>query len=114
MLKKISIVGGLGLLLAILAPAQTAPPTDAEPPTAGQLLGMLDGTVNFCAKINPKSAAKYKDLSQLVTTGHSEELVAEIRESNDYKEALDQISKQLGALSPKEALATCKGSPTAK
>jgi hypothetical protein len=102
MLKKISIALELGVLLSILAPAQTAPPTFAE------LLGTLAGTANFCAKVNPKSAAKYKELGQLVTNGHSEELIAEIRESKEYKDVLDQISKKLGVLSPKEALATCK------
>ena len=64
--------------------------------------------------MGPRISAPRSIQSLLVTAGHSEELVAEIRESDDYKEALDQISKQLRALSPKEALATCKGSPTAK
>ena len=102
MLKKISIVGGSGLLLSVLVPAQTAPPT------FGELLGTVEGTMNFCAKINPKSAAKYKEMSQIVTNGHSEELVAEIRESKEYKDTVDQVSKKLGALSAKEAAATCK------
>jgi hypothetical protein len=102
MLRKIAIVSGLGVLLSILAPAQTAPPTFAE------LLGTLDGTVNFCTKVNPKSAAKYREMVQLVTNGHSDELIAEIREGKEYKGTVDQISKKLGALSPKEASATCK------
>jgi hypothetical protein len=46
----------------------------------------------------------------MVTNGHSEELLAEIRQGKEYKDTVDQINKKLGALSPKEALAACKAS----
>jgi len=107
--KKIVIVGGLAgfLFLSVFASAQTekAPAT-----SAGSLLGALEGTLKFCGKVDPESASKYKDLEALLTNGQSEEAVAKIRDSKEYKDSLDQTSKQLGALSQKEAVATCKGS----
>jgi hypothetical protein len=104
MLNKISIVGGLGLVLSTLAAAQKAP----APPTAASLLGTIDGTVNFCTKVNPKSAAKFKEMGQLITNGQSDEAIAQIRDSKEYKDTLDQTSKKLAALSTKEAAETCK------
>ena len=107
--KKIAIVGGLGafLFVSILASAQKekAPAT-----SGGSILGALEGTMNFCGKVDPQSASKYEDLKKLLTNGQSNEAVAKIRESKEYKDSLDQTNKQLGALSPKEAVAACKGS----
>jgi hypothetical protein len=64
--------------------------------------------VNFCAKVNPEAATKYKDLGRLFTNGQSDEAIAQMRNSKEYKDSLDQVSKKLQALSAKEALAACK------
>ena len=106
MAKKIAIVGGFGaFLLLSMALAQETPPA-----SAGALFGALEGTLNFCAKVDPQSADKYEELDRLFTNDQPEEAIAQVRNSKEYKESLDQTSKQLAALSPKEALALCKGS----
>jgi hypothetical protein len=106
MAKTISFFGGAGafLILSLLTPAQTAPPA----PLNARALGALEGTLNFCGKINPESADKYKEMGKLLTKGQTAEALAEKRGSQEYKDSLDQISKHLEGLSTKEALATCK------
>lgn len=107
MVKKISFVGAIGalLLVSLLAAAQKAAP----PSQAALVLGALEGTINFCSKAAPESAEKYEALGKFLTNGQSEEAIAQIRNSKEYKDSLDNVNKQLGALSSKEAAATCKG-----
>jgi len=105
-MKKISIVSGFGafLLLAVLSPAQTA---TATPTSAGTVLGVLEGTLNFCIKVTPQSASKYKALGQLLINGQSAKAIALVRNSDAYEKSFAQITKQLGALSTTQALAAC-------
>lgn len=105
MVKKISLVSCVValLFLSLLAPAQTAPA-----PISAPALGVLEGMLNFCGKVNPKSADKYNEMLKPLTKDQSADTLAELRNSQEYKDSLDQISKQLEALSTKDALATCK------
>lgn len=117
MIKKIVGVIGASLLLAVLTPAQKEPPAQkvapaqkeaAAPENAALVLAALDGAINFCAKVNPQAEAKYEELRKLLTNNQTDEAVAQIRNSKEYKDAFDKTSKQLGALSNKEALEACK------
>jgi hypothetical protein len=113
MVKKLSFVGAIcaSLFLAVLTPAQKEQKAQKEAPApqnAAAVLAILDGTINFCSKVNPQSEAKYKDLAKLLTNNQNDEAVAQMRNSKEYKDSLDQISKKLGALSTKEALEACK------
>lgn len=130
MVKKICFVGavalGAALLLALPTPAQKEAPTKkeqkeppaqkeaAKPEDVASILATLEGTINFCTKINPEAEAKYKDLAKLLTNNRTDEAVAQIRNSKEYKDALEKTSKQLGALSSKEALEACKAGAQTK
>ena len=110
MVKK--TVGGFAtfLLLSILAPAQTT----TEIAKAGSELGALEGTLRFCSKVDPQSVDKYKQIGQLLTNGQSDEVVTKVRDSKEYKDALEQTTKQLEKLPAKQALAACKGDSAGK
>lgn len=119
MVKKISFVGAVGvsLLLSVLTPAQKEAPAQKKasaPENAAAVLAIVEGTVDFCSKVAPESAEKYKDLGRLFTNGQTDEAVAQIRKSKEYKDALDKTSKRLEALSNKEALEACKAGTPAK
>ena len=106
MKKRTSLLSGAGALLSfsLMAAAQSA-----QTPLNATALGALEGTLDFCAKMNPQSAVKYKEMRKDLTKDQAPEAVAEMRESQEYKDSADEIRKQLGAMSPKEAIATCKG-----
>ena len=105
-MKKISFVGATGafLLVSLLASAQTAAPATQD----ASVLAILEGTITFCSKVDPESADKYKDLAKLLTNGQSDEAIDQVRNTKEYKDSLDKISKQLEALSTKEASEACK------
>jgi len=105
MMKKISFVSGIGafLFLSLLAPAQTATTHLSAP-----ALGTFEGMLSFCGKVNPQSADKYNELVKNLTKDQTADALAEMRNSQEYKDSLDQISAQLGELSNKDALETCK------
>ena len=86
MVKQVAFVGAVGasLLLALLTPAQKKP---AAPENAASVLAALEGTINFCTKINPAAEAKYKDLAKLLTNNQTDEAIAQIRNSKEYKDA---------------------------
>jgi hypothetical protein len=125
MVKKIIFVGAVGasLFLAVLTPAQKEPPPQKEkqkeqreqkePKEApitqdgASFLGMLEGFINFCAKVNPQSET-YKEVEKLLTNNATDEAFAQIRKSKEYKESFDQVSKKLEAMPAKEALEFCK------
>ena len=110
MIKSISFISTAGVVLCLssLAPAQKAP----APPSAASVLGLLDGTVNFCADLYPESAEKYKAAELSFTNGLNEEAVAQIRASNEYKDSLDQVSTHLKSLSSRDAIAACTNGTT--
>ena len=107
MIKKIPFVSTIGafLILSVLAPAQTAPtPARLSAPALGVLEGMLD----FCGKVNPQSADKYKEIRKNLTKDQAAGAVDKMRNSQEYKDSVDQVTKQLAALPTKEASATCQ------
>ena len=110
MVKKIVGAFATFLLLSILAPAQTT----TETAKTGSVLGALEGTLRFCTKVDSQSADKYKQIGQLLTNGQPDEAIAKIRDSKEYKDALDQTTKQLEKLPAKQALAACKGDSAGK
>ena len=107
MLKYFFIVGCFGafLLHPVLSPAQKAPANANA--SAGQLLGMVEGVVHFCDKVNPQSASAYRQVDQLFTNGQSAKTLAQVRNADAYEGAFSQIDKQLRALPAKEASAVC-------
>jgi hypothetical protein len=70
-------------------------------------LGQVEGTLDFCAQIDPRSAAKYAEFKKALVQGEPEKDVAEARKSSEYKEAYDAISEALGKTSKDEAMKAC-------
>lgn len=105
MLKKKSFVFAAGafLTLSIIMPAQTAPPT-----LTSSTLGVLEGTLDFCSKVNPQAADQIKEIRMQLTKDKSEDSLARMRKSQEYKESHGRISKQLAALPAKDAQQACK------
>jgi len=81
----------------------------AELPVNGQALGSVQGTVDFCAQLDPASAATYQGFPKLIVQGTAEEEVEKVRRSDEYKEAYASVSAQLKDIPKEQAIESCKG-----
>ena len=103
MFKRTSfVIGSAFLVLSILAPAATVPAT----PDAATL-GVLEGVINFCGKVNPAAANTYHQIGTQLTSGLTANAVTQLRNSKDYQNAQSKISEVLSELSTKQAIAAC-------
>lgn len=74
-----------------------------------QSLAVLQGTLDFCTRVNPGDAAKYGDHAKLAVQGVPGEAVGKIRNSDEYKAVYDMVSAELGKISSEQAAEACKG-----
>lgn len=103
MLKKIALGFGVILLTSTLAPAQNAS-TDTG---GASLLGVVEGAMSFCSKVNPGTPSGYKQIDQVFLHGQSEKTLEQVRESSAYTASFNQTKKLLQGLSPADASAVC-------
>ncbi len=79
----------------------------AKLPVPNDVLGRVEGALDFCAQADPQSAEKYQAKKKDLMQGATAEELADARASQEYKDAhqstTDEMSKQ-----PKEkAKNTC-------
>jgi len=86
------------ILISQLALA-TLPPSSA--------LGQVEGTLDFCAQVDPQSAAKYAEHKKHLVQDVPEKDVAVARKSAEYKEAYDAIGAALGKVPKDQAVKAC-------
>jgi hypothetical protein len=70
-------------------------------------LGQMEGTLDFCAQIDPQSASKYQEFKKVLVQGEPEKDVAEARQTKEYKDAYDAIGEALGQVPKDKALKAC-------
>lgn len=70
----------------------------ANLPVPKEVLGKVEGALDFCAQADPESASKYQEKKKVFVQGASDKEVAEARASKEYKEsyksATDDLSKE--------------------
>ena len=86
----------------------------AKVPYANDVLGKLEGTLDFCAQLDAPSAAKYQQKKKDKVKDATEAELSEARASEDYKKAYDWISEELPKAPKEQALKACKGALEAK
>jgi len=103
---KNSTVSGFGAVLALslLAQAQTSAPRPLD--KIG--LARMEGTLAFCAKVDPQSAPKYTEKAKLLIKGQPEKVVEQVRKSKEYQDNLDLTNKQLETISSNDGIAACR------
>ncbi len=114
MIKKIPVVLSLGafLLLSPLPRAHAATPAKTPAPANpgdGTLLGTLEGAISFCTKGNPNALPSYKQVDRFLTETQGAKAIAQIRTTDSYEDAYEQVVKLLKGLTAKEAAAACSG-----
>jgi len=82
----------------------------AAPPVPPKALGSVEATVNFCVRVDSKSADKYKEWGKSLVRDMSEKELADARDSSDYKETYDAITVELDKVPTEKAVEACRAS----
>jgi len=82
----------------------------AKLPFPNDAFGKLEGTLDFCAKADPQSAAKYQAHKKALVKDVPEKEVAEARQSQEYKDAYDAVGTELGKQPKEKAAEACAAS----
>jgi hypothetical protein len=81
--------------------------TLADTPFSKRSLGMLEGTMAFCAQSDPAAAAKYQSQVQSMLRGRPEAEVAKARETSEYRAAYDSVTSALTGAPKEQIKQTC-------
>ena len=100
-------LGKLSLIALVAVPLLTFAATPVPPKT----LGTLEATLNFCARVDSKSADKYKEWGKMLVRDISAKDLAEARDSSEYKETYDANTAELEKVSKDKAMEACRDFP---
>ena len=97
-------------LVALLAYCGLAAPTlaqpDAKAPDA-RALGVTEAMLDYCTKAYPASADKYQFQVKRLTQGASQETLAKVRSSEQYRRAHDAEGDFVSRIDPRNAKRAC-------
>ena len=83
---------------------------DAKLPFTNDIFGRLEGTVDFCAKADPGSAPKYRELAKLLVKDVPDKELTEARMTSEYKDSYEGIGTELAKVPKDQAIKACKTS----
>lgn len=81
---------------------------DAPQPSP-HALGVAEGVVNYCGSVDPASAEQVRQVIKQLMQGASEEQLAEVRKSDDYRKAYDSVGDFTAKIDPRNAKQFCSG-----
>jgi hypothetical protein len=96
------------LSLVWLSAALAAPQVFAAELPAPAALGQMESLLDSCSKANPASAADYKKQREHLVQDVPDKDLAELRASDEYKGAYNEISERFEKASKAEAVKACK------
>jgi hypothetical protein len=70
-------------------------------------LGVAEGVVNYCAPVDAASADKVRQVIKQLVQGASEQQLAEVRKSDDYRKAYDSVGDFTSKIDPHNAKRFC-------
>jgi hypothetical protein len=79
----------------------------AKLPVPNEVLGKVEGALDFCAQADPESGSKYQERKKVFVEGASDKEVAEARASKEYKENYKSATDELSQESKDEVKKTC-------
>jgi hypothetical protein len=111
-----SALARIAVEIALLACCGLAAPTlaqaEGQAPDA-RALGIAEAVLSYCTKVDPSSAAKVRERIKLLTAGASQQALAKVRNSGDYRRAHDSEDNFLSKVDPKNARRVCSGTVAA-
>jgi|SRR5690242_15385469 hypothetical protein len=79
----------------------------AKMPFTNEVFGKVEGTLDYCARIDSQATAKYEKRKKDLVKDVPEEEVAAARKTEDYKTGYEWISNELPKMSKEEVLGAC-------
>jgi hypothetical protein len=99
---------GLGLLAA--SPLVLATEAAVDP----QALGIADSILTYCGRFDPATADKLRERIKQLEDGASEQQLAQIRSSEEYRKAHDSMDEFVGKVDERNAKRVCSAPPAQK
>jgi hypothetical protein len=81
-----------------------------ESPVDGRVLGAAEAVIDYCGKLDPSAAERYRQQFKLMVKGATEEALTKVRSTDDYKEARAAAEDSLSKLDENTAKQTCSQS----
>jgi hypothetical protein len=109
---------GPGVAQDKASPAQRKPGATAVQPAAGaprseplnpRMLGMTEAVFDYCAKADPKDAAKVHERLKRLVQGASSETLAAVRKSDEYRKARSSVDDFVAKVDERNARRLCSG-----
>ena len=98
-------MGGLRLaLVALLLPALVW--AESTAPDA-QVLGIADSIVKYCGPIDATAAERLRRVVKQLEQGASEQQLAEVRKSDEYRKAYDSATGFIRTIEPRDPRTFC-------
>ncbi|MGC2197714.1 MAG: hypothetical protein WA628_23790 [Terriglobales bacterium] len=79
----------------------------AKMPFTNDIFGKVEGTLDYCARVDPPGAGKYRERKKVLVKDVPESEVAEARETEEYKTSYEWIGKELPKLPKDQVLKAC-------
>lgn len=98
------LITGTVLTVSSLAHAGSAPTA----PITIEGLARVEGTLSYCAKIDPKSSAKYQQALNNVLSGHPVSEIKADQSSSRYTYALGVLDQTIAKLPVGTVLSSCQ------
>ena len=80
----------------------------AELTFTGTALATVQATIDFCAQTQAHDAKRFQEYSALLVRDASQEELAKIRDTSEYKAAYELISDELAKVTKEHAKASCR------
>jgi hypothetical protein len=103
-LMKISRIMIFCLVVSVAYPQMAGAKLSITP----EGLGFVEGTLDFCAKADPDSAAKYKERGKAFVGDATKEELEKARSSSEYKDSYDSTTGKFEKVPKEDAVKACK------
>src|SRR5258706_4443719 len=74
-------------------------------------LGIVESIVNYCGRLDPAAAVRLREQVKQLAQGASEQQLAEVRNSNEYREAYDSVVEFVAKVDEHNAKRVCSETP---
>ena len=85
------------------------PPSASPQAPDPHALGMTEAVFDYCAKADPKGAAKLRARLKRLVQGASRETLAKVRKSDEYRKARSSVDDFLAKVDERNASRVCSG-----
>ena len=94
----------LSLVVAIAFPQVAGAKLSMTP----EALGVVEATLDSCAKVDPDSAAKYKERGEAFVADATKEELEKARSTSEYKDSYDSTTSELEKAPKDQTIKACK------